>query len=217
MKHVFEQIEGSASVALQFDDLNNLVLATNTGSLYLCYSKSGQTLVFASEKYILEQTLNHKLLRKLFCNTSIIKVEAGQGYIIDPVENRNQMFLLNDSKVNVVTQTTLSSHFNIIELYDSKDPVSSSSNKHTLTEDVKESMLETWAALYSDENSLRRCSRCLLPETMPLIAFDEEGVCSYCRDYEQRGSFVKGEKELKAFVSDIHKKSFSRIRLYCWL
>jgi len=31
---------------------------------------------------------------------------------------------------------------------------------------------------------LRRCTRCILPETFPGIWFDENGVCNYCRDYE---------------------------------
>lgn len=30
---------------------------------------------------------------------------------------------------------------------------------------------------------LRRCSRCILPDTMPFIHFDEEGVCNYCHNY----------------------------------
>ena len=32
--------------------------------------------------------------------------------------------------------------------------------------------------------SLRRCSKCLLPETFPGINFDKNGVCNYCRNYE---------------------------------
>ena len=32
---------------------------------------------------------------------------------------------------------------------------------------------------------LRRCRRCLLPETFPGIDFDEDGVCNYCRDYKK--------------------------------
>jgi len=31
---------------------------------------------------------------------------------------------------------------------------------------------------------LRRCTRCILPETFPRIEFDEDGVCNYCLDYE---------------------------------
>jgi hypothetical protein len=33
-------------------------------------------------------------------------------------------------------------------------------------------------------SSLRRCSKCLLPETFPGIDFDENGVCNYCRTYK---------------------------------
>ena len=32
----------------------------------------------------------------------------------------------------------------------------------------------------------RRCTRCILPETMPYIAFDENGVCNYCHNYKPR-------------------------------
>ncbi len=31
----------------------------------------------------------------------------------------------------------------------------------------------------------RRCTRCILPGTYPDIRFDEEGVCSVCREYDQ--------------------------------
>ncbi len=30
---------------------------------------------------------------------------------------------------------------------------------------------------------LKRCSRCILPETMPYIRFDENDVCNYCHNY----------------------------------
>lgn len=32
----------------------------------------------------------------------------------------------------------------------------------------------------------RRCTKCILPETMPFIAFDENGVCNYCLNYKPR-------------------------------
>lgn len=35
---------------------------------------------------------------------------------------------------------------------------------------------------------VRRCSRCILPETMPFISFDEQGVCNYCRNYRARNA-----------------------------
>lgn len=36
------------------------------------------------------------------------------------------------------------------------------------------------------EPELRRCTRCILPETMPYIRFDGDGVCNYCLHYTPR-------------------------------
>jgi glucosamine--fructose-6-phosphate aminotransferase (isomerizing) len=35
-------------------------------------------------------------------------------------------------------------------------------------------------------HELRRCTRCILPETMPFINFDDKGVCNYCKNYKPR-------------------------------
>lgn len=48
--------------------------------------------------------------------------------------------------------------------------------------------------LASDEEKLlvypkpafRRCSKCILPETMPFIKFNEQGICNYCTNYKAR-------------------------------
>lgn len=32
--------------------------------------------------------------------------------------------------------------------------------------------------------AIRRCVKCILPETFPSIKFDDEGVCNYCRKYK---------------------------------
>lgn len=33
---------------------------------------------------------------------------------------------------------------------------------------------------------LNRCTKCILPETMPYIKFDKQGVCNYCKNYKKR-------------------------------
>ena len=38
------------------------------------------------------------------------------------------------------------------------------------------------------EPKLRRCTRCILPETMPFIPFDAGGVCNYCTHHRSRNS-----------------------------
>lgn len=45
---------------------------------------------------------------------------------------------------------------------------------------------------------LRRCSRCILPETYPGIRFDDEQVCNYCHSH--KGKRVRGKAALEALV-----------------
>ena len=42
-------------------------------------------------------------------------------------------------------------------------------------------------SLAGDKRPIVYCRRCLIPETKPDIFFDDDGVCSACRHYEQRG------------------------------
>jgi hypothetical protein len=42
------------------------------------------------------------------------------------------------------------------------------------------------ALLVYPQHDLRRCTKCLLPETMPYIDFDSDGVCNYCFNYQPR-------------------------------
>jgi glucosamine--fructose-6-phosphate aminotransferase (isomerizing) len=44
---------------------------------------------------------------------------------------------------------------------------------------------------------LRRCTRCILPETMPFIRFDDEGVCNYCHNYKKRNKHKPKEELFK--------------------
>jgi hypothetical protein len=51
---------------------------------------------------------------------------------------------------------------------------------------------------------LRRCTRCILPETFPGIEFDENGVCNYCRDYEPVKVF--GEEAFEKVLDQYRSK-----------
>jgi glutamine---fructose-6-phosphate transaminase (isomerizing) len=207
VSNVFKSIEGSASVAIQFADSNNLVLASNTGSLYLCFSNNGKMLVFASEKYTLDQILGCNLLKNLLNNPKISQVKAGQGYVVDSNLTSKKLFSINEySELKSNVETGLANCLKIIELYDTPTNSSQEVNLFALKEKTKQSMLRTWEELYSKESRLKRCTRCLLPETMPYISFDEEGVCCYCRDYEIRGNYLKGEKALETFISKYRSK-----------
>lgn len=43
--------------------------------------------------------------------------------------------------------------------------------------------------------NLKRCKKCVLPETMPFIKFDQNGICNYCLNYKSRNN-PKPKEEL---------------------
>lgn len=51
--------------------------------------------------------------------------------------------------------------------------------------------------------ALRRCTCCVLPETMPFIEFDENGVCNYCRSYKKRE--YAGEGAVREIADKLRK------------
>jgi len=53
---------------------------------------------------------------------------------------------------------------------------------------------------------LKRCTCCILPETMPFINFDSNGVCNYCRNYKLR-NIPKPKEELFNIVEPYRCKN----------
>ena len=50
---------------------------------------------------------------------------------------------------------------------------------------------------------LRRCNRCVLPETHHTIEFDNEGICNTCRQHEVKKEIIdwgQRKKELDKLV-----------------
>jgi glucosamine--fructose-6-phosphate aminotransferase (isomerizing) len=52
---------------------------------------------------------------------------------------------------------------------------------------------------------IKRCTKCILPETMPFIKFDEAGVCNYCKSYKPRNN-PKPKEELFKLVEPYRRK-----------
>jgi hypothetical protein len=52
---------------------------------------------------------------------------------------------------------------------------------------------------YQPDNNLKRCKKCILPETMPYISFNADGVCNYCENYKARNN-PKPVEELFSLV-----------------
>jgi len=57
---------------------------------------------------------------------------------------------------------------------------------------------------YKDLN-IKRCTKCVLPETMPFIKFDAQGVCNYCHNYKIRNK-PKPKEELFKLVEPYRRQ-----------
>ena len=57
-----------------------------------------------------------------------------------------------------------------------------------------------------DKPELKRCTKCLLPETMPFIKFDEAGVCNYCHTYKLKNT-LKPKAQLLKVLEPYRKKN----------
>lgn len=61
------------------------------------------------------------------------------------------------------------------------------------------------ALLEYEKPNFVRCTKCILPETMPFIHFDDKGVCNYCNSYKPRNN-PKPKEELFDLVKPYRRK-----------
>ena len=59
--------------------------------------------------------------------------------------------------------------------------------------------------LFYSSHNLKRCKKCILPETMPFIIFDEDGICNYCNHYKIKND-PKPLSQLADLVQPYRKK-----------
>ncbi|MFA6254812.1 MAG: hypothetical protein WC675_02110 [Patescibacteria group bacterium] len=190
----FGHLEGAASIAVLLADAPYLILTTNTGSLYTCLSKNKDAFVFASENYILKKFAEKS--KETFDQEEVKHLPPGIGYLIN----------LNDLKIE---------EFKLTELQISKMPIEPAKNLEIIDLSLPNGSPEKIDTITQQKSikgivqyeipNLKRCTKCILPETFPGINFDEQGVCNLCRNHQKNQ--VKGEDALQIFTSKYKNNS----------
>ncbi|HUN81157.1 MAG TPA: hypothetical protein VMV81_06550 [Phycisphaerae bacterium] len=178
VRETFRDIQGAASVALLFGELDQVVLATNNGSLYTAFDRDRSTFVFASERAILQKWLTERSVRLHFGNASVRHLRAGEGCVIDLSTAAPTYFSLFDSADVAAALRPAASPRNLVEV----TAENGRAGRSSLASGRDEAPACGEGKAPTD---LRRCTRCILPETMPYIEFDAKGVCNYCRNYKK--------------------------------
>jgi tRNA(Ile)-lysidine synthase TilS/MesJ len=62
---------------------------------------------------------------------------------------------------------------------------------------------------------MKRCTRCILPETFPGIRFDEEGVCQYCRRMPDAERRATQKARLRARFEELVRQIRTRPGYHC--
>jgi glutamine---fructose-6-phosphate transaminase (isomerizing) len=185
-RQTFAELEGSASIAMLFDDHEALLLATNTGSLF---QVSGQRdgngfLMFASERFILQRVVEERLAdgaaKDALGELVIEQVRAGHGLLVPLAAAQgarpHSFALTRDDPATESAPAPPRQHITVVD--------------HTVRAD-----------------QLRRCTKCVLPETFPYVNFDQDGVCAYCRTWKP--ITPKGEEALLRAVEPYRSKDGS--------
>lgn len=188
---VFRIIEGSASLAFLFAEQNVLLLATNTGSLYIAGRKNHGLLLIASERYILEQ---------FGTNYEIAHIPPQTGCIVNLETVQVKSFHFSDP----LKLSANKKHFAITDVSPKKTHHDKAKKRTNLHKQSLSRFEKQYATNETAIRQLRRCTLCILPETMPFIEFDDNGVCNYCRNYQKRS--LSGEAALRQEVKEYRRK-----------
>lgn len=201
----FSHIQGASSIAVLFDDINHLALATNNGSLYICTNKAGNEFIFASEQYILNKLMGKSNLMKLLGEYDISHVKAGSGCLVNLKDlSIIRYSLQNNGKPSGVSIVQNASRKKIVDIPPTEEYKPTLSTRDFTPFTLPKTFEDEFPLNEKIVGTIKRCSRCILPETIPFIEFDEKGVCNYCRYYTK--CIVRGKDELEKIIAGARSK-----------
>ena len=202
VRSALAEVHGVANVAMFASELDQLTIATNNGSIYYSADPATGLFAFASERYILEKALAKTGLPAL----AVEQLLAGSGLVVDLATAAVHEFPLALSAPSGVTE---------------KNGVHRTLDVRALDGVVK--MSSRPPASHSDEppawfveaaqrnreavGKLRRCVRCVQPETVPFVGLDRDGLCVDCRNYQP---IVQHGREALEAVLAPHRSRTSR-------
>jgi len=202
-----EEIYGTVASAILIDDRNEFVLTTNNGSLYILTNDS-DLLIFASEYHILNKVLHDTHLHQCKQDFRIYQLPANNNLLLELTKFEIVRFS-DRASLNGYKPSLRENKFAI-------DEEQVGTNKKQLSAVIDLSTIPLLPKAESERKlleyhsnriaELKRCSKCLLPETFPFISFDEHGVCNICKNYKTRNQ-PKPFEDLQRLVEPYRSKN----------
>ena len=198
IRRVFQEMDGAASLAVLINDARQVLLATNTGSMYFVEDGAG-SLVFASEEYITRTFTLRDNVKARYAGQAVQWMQPFTGKLID-LEGLS----VADFGLKEGTQGPALKTIEPLTITDHSNGASQKSAPALATSD--EGRLRKLIVFPEDVmRSIRRCTKCLLPETFPYIHYDGAGVCNYCHSYQPKGLTVDKRPQLEEVLKDYRR------------
>ena len=175
-----KQLEGTVSVAIAFKNINKFILATNNGSLYT-FTNNKDILFFASEKNILNKLIKRMNFDNLD-NFELKNISPNYGLSIGLDNFQIKDFSFEESitgdKDPIIERKFKITTNMIAGKSDQSELVIDLNKIHLSPNCSKEKLLLQYPI--DEIKTLKRCSKCVLPQTFPFIEFNLQGICNYC-------------------------------------
>lgn len=191
---VYSLLKGAASIAWLNGQTDQMVLATNTGDLYFHLDERQGVLVFASERYILDNVVKH--LHGDAAIGDVRWLEPQTALALGITNLQGELFgLQGEPPVDEPA----------VHVYPSPVQADTAAPVRPAAAQVINRKADFSLLRYNEENlkKLRRCTHCILPETFPFITFDGQGVCNYCRSYKPRYAGMHLVKTKQDFIESL--------------
>jgi len=161
LSKIFDEVLGQVTTIIMRTDRPWLLVGTNFGSLYAFVAPDSGAFLCMSERVFLEDARKESsLLQRDFNNITPVRVPAGEGYLVDEDAESAPIVFQGPEKSLATPNISPSSVHSSVKLFDEQ------------------------LIIKERRDALRRCTECVLPETMPGISFNDEGVCSFCERHE---------------------------------
>lgn len=198
------EISGTVSIGFMLNDREEFILFSNNGSLYILTNLE-DILIFSSEKNILNRLIkkNGFLINR---NFSIEQVHANNGFIISLKDfNIIGFDLGTDTGLKITADSNETLDIRITNHHPNKSQLPAVVDPGKFTNGIQTNSEKKLLEYNIDRISkLKRCTKCILPETFPFIDYDHNGVCSICKNYVKKNN-SKSIEELKKLVEPYRK------------
>lgn len=204
LRKTLSHIKGSLSVALIDVKQDWLFLYTNIGSLYFAVNEKESDVIFSSERYILETAINDVVKHGHY---RLVQLPPGKGIFVNLSTGHITRFEGDSDEAIDITSNMVNRRIDI-----NADIFSNEKDRRTVPHMIYGKRdIEKLIDVDMDKiHALRRCKKCLLPETFPGISFDNDGVCSVCRQYNRIELLGKDE-----FVRKLEANKTANSRYDC--